>query len=328
MRAQEIRYLSNRVEDLERRLRQKTLSLTGALGLGGLLAITAAALAVVPRAEPEPPRVTQVVAPVPEAPAAPPAAGEADAAGRTDRALAAVPPDGSGWPDGREEAAGEGSTTAGPAGGRVAVRDDTGGDAELRAALTAAEARIAELEAAGVRYEGTVAELRAELEGARAEARALGEQLQVGRRGIDELNAMLAATVAGTGGGRGAGEEGRPVGRGAANGVEPPGVAPADAPAGASPAVDGGDGAQAGGAPSYAAIRAVNVRAAPSNAADVLAVVAQGDVVRRIGNQGGWLRVEYDDRRGGDVTGWVHGQHLRRVEAPSEGTGPSARADD
>ncbi|HET6518793.1 MAG TPA: SH3 domain-containing protein, partial [Geminicoccaceae bacterium] len=79
---------------------------------------------------------------------------------------------------------------------------------------------------------------------------------------------------------------------------------------------------------SYAAIRAVNVRAAPSNAADVLAVVAQGDVVRRIGNQGGWLRVEYDDRRGGDVTGWVHGQHLRRVGAPSAATGPSARADD
>ena len=75
----------------------------------------------------------------------------------------------------------------------------------------------------------------------------------------------------------------------------------------------------------YAAISPVNLRAEPSNGAEVLAIVEEGDAVRRIGRRGGWLRVEYTDRAGADYAGWVHGRNLRRAEVPPQQGGPSAR---
>ena len=69
----------------------------------------------------------------------------------------------------------------------------------LRQELTAARARIAELEAARAEDAAALAALRAELEGSRAEAGALGERLEASRRGLERLNAVLAAATAGRG---------------------------------------------------------------------------------------------------------------------------------
>jgi uncharacterized protein YgiM (DUF1202 family) len=64
----------------------------------------------------------------------------------------------------------------------------------------------------------------------------------------------------------------------------------------------------------YTAKDFVNLRAAPNNSAEVLIVVAQGDLVRRTGRDLGWLQVEYSDRSTSSIRGWVYGSYLRRVE--------------
>ena len=68
----------------------------------------------------------------------------------------------------------------------------------------------------------------------------------------------------------------------------------------------------------YAATNPVNLRAAPDNSALILAVVAQGDVVRRTGRDVGWLQVEYGDHSVSGIKGWVYSDHLRPVDAPGE----------
>jgi hypothetical protein len=69
----------------------------------------------------------------------------------------------------------------------------------------------------------------------------------------------------------------------------------------------------------YVAADFVNLRAAPNDSAEVLSVLAQGNVVRRTGRDLGWLQVEYDDETASTVTGWVYSGYLRRVEAsPSQ----------
>jgi hypothetical protein len=67
----------------------------------------------------------------------------------------------------------------------------------------------------------------------------------------------------------------------------------------------------------YIAADFVNLRAAPNHSAEVLSVLAQGDVVRRTGRDLGWLQVEYDAGTTRTVTGWVYSSYLRRVEASS-----------
>jgi hypothetical protein len=72
----------------------------------------------------------------------------------------------------------------------------------------------------------------------------------------------------------------------------------------------------------YAATDFVNLRAAPSNHAEVLTVVAQGDLVQRTWSDVGWLQVEYRDRPASSITGWVYSDHLRRVHAAGEPVRP------
>lgn len=77
--------------------------------------------------------------------------------------------------------------------------------------------------------------------------------------------------------------------------------------------------AQAGEGIHYAATDFLNLRAAPSNSADVLTVVGRGDLVRRTGHGLGWLQVEYRDPSASSIRGWVYSSYLRHVE-PSAGS--------
>ena len=61
----------------------------------------------------------------------------------------------------------------------------------------------------------------------------------------------------------------------------------------------------------------VNLRAGPRDGAQVLAVVGEGELVRRIGRDGGWLRVRYTNRFATEFTGWVHSNFLRSVATPA-----------
>ena len=72
----------------------------------------------------------------------------------------------------------------------------------------------------------------------------------------------------------------------------------------------------------FAATNFVNLRAAPSNHAEVLTVVAQGDLVRRTGRDVGWLQVEYGDRPASSIRGWVYSAHLRSVDMSGEPARP------
>jgi hypothetical protein len=74
----------------------------------------------------------------------------------------------------------------------------------------------------------------------------------------------------------------------------------------------GGSGAVA----YYVAIEPVNLRVAPTTAAEVLAVIGQGAVVRDTGGHRGWLQVEYTDADARALTGWVYSEFLRSVETP------------
>lgn len=74
----------------------------------------------------------------------------------------------------------------------------------------------------------------------------------------------------------------------------------------------------------YAAADFVNLRAAPSSQAEVLTVVAQGDLVQRTWRDVGWLQVEYGDHPASSVRGWVYSDHLRRVDAAGEPVRPRA----
>ncbi len=67
----------------------------------------------------------------------------------------------------------------------------------------------------------------------------------------------------------------------------------------------------------HVATQPVNLRAEPSNGAEVLTVVGEGELVRRIGRDGGRLRVRYANRFAAEFTGWVHGSFLTRVAAPT-----------
>jgi hypothetical protein len=72
----------------------------------------------------------------------------------------------------------------------------------------------------------------------------------------------------------------------------------------------------------YAAKDFVNLRAAPDNTAEVLAVVAQGELVRRTGHNLGWLQVEYDDQSASSIRGWVYGSYLRVVDTAGKSAQP------
>lgn len=157
----------------------------------------------------------------------------------------------------------------------------------------AARGHVAELgAAANAEGTATVAQLRAELARSRAEVQWLREELEASWRWIEELNALL--------------DGGGPGNRFTRE--EPS----ADRPAEARTAPTGG-----GEAAYYAATRPVNLRAEPSNGAEVLTVVGEGELVRRIGRDGGWLRVRYASRFAAEFTGWVHGRFLTSVAAPT-----------
>jgi hypothetical protein len=85
---------------------------------------------------------------------------------------------------------------------------------------------------------------------------------------------------------------------------------------------DGSRAARANERSHYTAKDFVNLRAAPNNSAEVLMVVAQGDLVRRTGRDLGWLQVEYGDRSASSIRGWVYGSYLRRVETSGEPARP------
>ena len=80
-----------------------------------------------------------------------------------------------------------------------------------------------------------------------------------------------------------------------------------------------GNGAEGLGERShYTAKDFVNLRAAPNNSAEVLTVVAQGDLVLRTGRALGWLQVEYRNGFASSINGWVYGSYLRSVESSGE----------
>jgi hypothetical protein len=81
---------------------------------------------------------------------------------------------------------------------------------------------------------------------------------------------------------------------------------------------DQGKVARANEEAQYTAKDFVNLRAAPDNSAEVLTVVAEGDLVRRTGHNLGWLQVEYNGRSASSIRGWVYGSYLRRVETSGE----------
>ena len=77
---------------------------------------------------------------------------------------------------------------------------------------------------------------------------------------------------------------------------------------------DGNVGTRLGERSHYTAKDFVNLRAAPNNSAEVLTVVAQGDLVLRTGRDLGWLQVEYGNGSAISIKGWVYGTYLRSVE--------------
>ncbi len=161
-----------------------------------------------------------------------------------------------------------------------------------REEVAAARERIAELEAADAEGAAAIARLRAELARSQAEVRWLREELEASWRWIEELNAVL--------------DEGGAGNRFAREGPSTERSAEArTAPTGGGEAVY------------YAATRPVNLRAEPGNGAEVLTVVDADELVRRIGRDGGWLRVRYTNRLATDFTGWVHGNFLTSVAAPT-----------
>jgi uncharacterized coiled-coil protein SlyX len=181
----------------------------------------------------------------------------------------------------------------------------------LRQERTAARARLAELEAARAEREVALAELGAELARSRAEARRLEAELAAAWRWIEELNAVLVGLGVGP---RATadklGADPPVAARAVAAAAPAPAPAPAPTPGGARE--DGARAAEGAGAvTSYVATAPVNLRAAPRNTAAVLTVVGRGERVRRLGRDGGWLRVVYTNRLASGYTGWVHGRFLR-----------------
>ncbi len=184
------------------------------------------------------------------------------------------------------------------------------------------------LKAAGAENEATIMSLRTELEDTKAEVQVLAKRLDAGAQAIEKLRATLLAPVAPGDAAEGEGEADRGSATGGAGSSATPSAAPMAATPSARSAGDGTGEAPANWVPYYAATARVNLRGAPRDAAEVLMVVDEGDVVRGIGSQGNWLQVEYTDDRTGYVTGWVYSEFLRPVEAPSPGDGPSAPAGD
>lgn len=73
----------------------------------------------------------------------------------------------------------------------------------------------------------------------------------------------------------------------------------------------------------YAATVGVDLRAMPNAASDPLTVVAEGEVVRRLDDEGGWLKVSYSGGNARDIVGWIRSDHLRPLEAPAGANGPA-----
>lgn len=63
----------------------------------------------------------------------------------------------------------------------------------------------------------------------------------------------------------------------------------------------------------YKATSHVNIRAGPSNAADVLTVLPRGKLVRRTGHDVGWMQVRYTGHAASGITGWVYSGHLEAI---------------
>jgi hypothetical protein len=68
----------------------------------------------------------------------------------------------------------------------------------------------------------------------------------------------------------------------------------------------------------YVSTTPVDLRTEPNAVAAALGVVRQGDLVKLIGRERNWLRVEYSDADAERVTGWVPINHLRRLPHPEE----------
>lgn len=81
---------------------------------------------------------------------------------------------------------------------------------------------------------------------------------------------------------------------------------------------DGSEAARPNEGSNYTAKDFVNLRAAPNNSAEVLAVITPGDLVRQTGRKFGWLQVEFIDHDSSNIIGWVYGSFLRRVETSGE----------
>ncbi|HET6467984.1 MAG TPA: hypothetical protein VFG43_06365 [Geminicoccaceae bacterium] len=96
----------------------------------------------------------------------------------------------------------------------------------------------------------------------------------------------------------------------------PPATAAVQDPApSGQPPPDGeaGDGAV------YTVTVEANLRSAPRNDAEVLAVIARGGVVRSVGQSGSWHRVVYADRSARSLDGWLHGRLVRPARAAVAG---------
>jgi hypothetical protein len=284
--ANEIRWLNSKVEDLERQLRWRTIVSAGAVALGGLTVIAAIAFGI---ASPQLPGA--VVAEIETTSPGEPPAVPRPSAGEPDQVPMAAPLQAAPTPIPAESAAGE------PAGVRPRRGEQTPG---IRSSPT----DQAMVPGAPVAAEpGEDAELS---EAEQALMAIIGPGSTSGPPGEPERTAELrpppseevpaAAPLEGMGEGDLSADAERVGGLETDRQISP--------------------GAAAGGV-YYTATASVNLREGPGTTAKVLTVVDPGGRVLRLGSEGGWLLVEYDNRGTGMVRGWVDGEFLRRVESPS-----------
>ena len=311
----EIRWLTNKVEELERQLRWRTIILGSALVLSILTAGAAAGWAVSLLDRDSPglavlnPSV--LVAPVPREPLATPSAEQAPQ-------IATAPE------DQRRPTSPETASPVDAPGASLPAEKDAEQAAQLWAsqaeraldamielpaeedAEQAAQAWVLEAERA---LDSMIEEASPDRTAADPTSTPADEVVQIRPLETDEVRTEAAAE--GTD---------RPH---QASALEPAaGAAPGQHEEPRSLELGRRDTAPSGGAAGRAEYHVsnarVNLRTAPSAAAAVLAVVPQGDLVRLIGRERNWLRVEYSDADAGSVTGWVHTDYLRRVARPWE----------
>jgi hypothetical protein len=285
--ANEIRWLNTKVEDLERQLRWRTIVSVGAVALGGLAVIAAVAFGMVSPQLPE-----AVIAEIETTPSGgPPLA--ARSTGEPDQVPVAAPSQTDPTPAPAEPAVGE------PAEPQPWGREQApaiGSSQTDRAMIPGAPVAVEPGQDVGLSRSEAEQALMTIIEPGSASGPP-GEPERAAEIRPPPSEEARAATPL-----NGVGEDDPSAEAERVGGLETVGQT--------SP------GAAARG-DYYTATASVNLRDGPGTAAEVVTVVDPGGRVRRLGSEGDWLLVEYDNRGTGMVRGWVHRGFLRHVESPS-----------